>query len=139
MILPLEKQVSSLELSKRLRELGVKQQSLFYWNFQAFITGYQWVLTMSRPDFDKDQDIEQTTDAYSAFTVAELGEILPEEIEIDELSYWINIQRVIGNNWGIGYRPNGGHSIHFSQTSETEADAHAKMLIYLLENKLITL
>lgn len=30
MILPLEQQVCNLELAKRLKELGIKQDSLFY-------------------------------------------------------------------------------------------------------------
>jgi hypothetical protein len=30
-MISLEKQVCSLELAKRLKELGVKQESLFYW------------------------------------------------------------------------------------------------------------
>ena len=36
----LEDQVCSLELSKRLKELGVKQDSLWYWNAKEGYTPY---------------------------------------------------------------------------------------------------
>ena len=35
----LEDQVCSLELAKKLKELGVKQDSLFYWNLYSFPIG----------------------------------------------------------------------------------------------------
>src|SRR5450755_2284574 len=81
----IEKQVCSLELAKRLRELSVKQESLWYWKFVAVPpfrndgvehAAHEWKLSQNRPDFGDDQEIEDTTDGYSAFTVAELGEYM---------------------------------------------------------------
>ena len=77
----LKEQVVSLELAKKLKEIGVKQESLFWWdgytNFEDEIK-----LEYGKPDF-----VAGDAMFYSAFTVAELGEMLPEEIEKDEQDY----------------------------------------------------
>lgn len=147
----LKQQVSSKKPSKRLKELGVKQKSLWYWNYQAFITGYQWILTMSRPDFGEDQEIEQTTEGYSAFTVAELGEMLPRYNVKSFPWTWETAPIFLNgeNQFEINflddrYVDDRETMQHFSLLSEpiyasTEADSRAAMLIYLLENKFITL
>lgn len=57
----LEDQVVSLEYAKKLKYLGVKQESLFYWNI-----GRLWY------NLDSCGKIK-----FSAFTSAELGDILP--------------------------------------------------------------
>ena len=59
----LEHQVSNQELSMKLKELGVKQESLWYWGETTF--GLQ--VKMS---FKASEEL-----LASAFTVAELGEI----------------------------------------------------------------
>jgi len=71
-----EWQLTNLELSKRLKELGVKQESLWWWvNFEGISKddpaygGYpDWQLVQEDNDFSD-------RDAYSAFTVAELYQI----------------------------------------------------------------
>ena len=114
----LEKQVCSLELAKKLKELGVKQESVWYWT-QTFNPKrkphpYQFEIQgCGRAD---------THHKYSAFTVAELGEMLP--------SGYYSIRE--GSVWECWLR-NGTQKVEAS----TEADARAKMLIYLLENKLM--
>lgn len=77
--------------------------------------------------------------------LAELGEMLPititrEGIYKNKHNYYLSIEKGDGNLWVYTYRDidnsvMGG--IYLSATNE--ADARAKMLIYLLENKLITL
>lgn len=122
----IENQVTSLELSKKLKELGVKQESLFY-----------WVITLTQDyhisfyDNELPEVLKERNDCYSAFTVAELGEMLPTgyyTLQTKE-DGWMCCARIlrtfergvlIQNTWG-----------------DTEADARAKMLIYLYENKLI--
>lgn len=65
---------------------------------------------------------------YSAYTVAELGEILS--------SYRQGIMPSWNANFDHGWYFKGhGYTIH----ENTEADARAKMLIYLLENNLINI
>lgn len=118
----IEEQVTNLELSKKLKEFGVKQSSYWYWSccngvelkdrythpvVQALTINPHWM-----------------RDIYSAFTVAELGEMLPK-------TYY---SQRIGNRWGI-FEDRVCQEIY----EKTEADARAKMLIYLLENKLIKL
>lgn len=68
----LENQVVSLDLSRRLKELGVKQESLFWWAEEK-LTGWnnqdwKWVVT----DSTYEGDYEQYRNITSAFTVAEL-------------------------------------------------------------------
>jgi len=112
----LEDQVSSLELSKRLKELGVKQgESLFIMR----VDGGHVIL-------NKPQDWDSNSDHYySAFTVAELGAMLPQ------YPYYLPVRQKDGIEWGI--RVNG----EWIQ-EKTEADARAKMLIHLIEKGLVT-
>lgn len=108
----LEQQVTSLEISKRLKELGVKQESLFA--YQEQINGG---FTLMQRVGDQ---------SYSAFTVAELGEMLP----------WDDISST-GKESGEWTIDASGIPLHKVITEDTEANARGKMLIYLLENKLI--
>lgn len=183
----LEQQVTSLELSKRLKNLGVKQESLFYWREDYHTEGHrneegEMIYTgifgnkyscsyhpkprYSTADLKWNQAdlnrIDQTE--FSAFTVAELGEMLParllgkidEDVEMiaepedsDEWERLVNVQKYStawlgtsvvsekgGNDgWECNYASDGIQYMEFE--ADTEADARAKMLIYLLENKFI--
>ena len=124
-MIPLEKQVCSLELAKRLKELGVKQESYFSW-----VEGAIWDATM-QSDYET-PNIEKRSKWIAAFTVAELGEMLP-----DQISSW-----KMGLEWICSYDElhESGVAIPEQRVFEgTEADARAKMLIYLVENKFVTL
>jgi hypothetical protein len=127
----LESQVCSFELAKRLKELGVKQDSLCYWNS----IDTPWYLIVFY-----DEVSECSADfIISAFTATELAEMLPYKIE----DCPIIIDRPFSNMWGVLYRPIGSKIIdmvkgYFLLTSdENLANALAKMLIYLLENGLV--
>lgn len=122
----LKKQVCSLEHAKRLKELGVKQESLFWWHDGCST----WVLPHV-----KDRDCYCIGKTYAAFTVTELGELLPEEIEVEEVSRFLKTAPGIGRQWYVEYCNSSTCFPHFS--ADTEADARAKMLIYLLKNKLL--
>lgn len=137
----LEKQLANLELSKKLKELGVKQESLFYWQplWQPGEKAQLMHLIWPASKIENRPDIEQTMLPYSAFTVAELGEMLPlgcSSTKINEYKkdgttkiWQSNTARYIGGR-------DGRMIIEYGNT---EADARAKMLIYLLDHKLITL
>lgn len=117
----LESQVSNKELSLRLRDLGVKQESNFYWKISTNELCFE-IRTQSMDDW------------VSAFTVAELGEMLPAGIEKDYST--MKIMREIGHSgWIVVYSNRLG--ILKKERADTEADARAKCLIYLLENGLI--
>ena len=129
----LEKQVCSLELAKKLKELGVKQESLFYWYYVKNLKSWEI--------FSIHEDVLRDKDDVSAFTVAELGEMLPKELKIN-ISIAIMTSHNNTKKWCVYYyTPTSpeGSKYHYGQLEDTEADARAKMLIYLIENKLITL
>lgn len=109
----LDQQVCSLELAKRLKELGVKQVSCFKWVHKSLLPDV-WVLG------------KRGKENVAAFTVAELGEMLPSMT----ISYFREIYDWHCKTHMTDYVVNEEH---------TEADARAKMLIYLLDNKFITL
>ena len=123
----LEQQVINIELSKRLNELGINKPSLFYWKY-----------TQGRGN-DSIQYTEGNIpedniycEWYSAYTVAELGQMLPKEESIVTMIFTNSRcqMAMLGYEWK-------DKSIGQSIEADTEADARAKMLIYLLENNLI--
>jgi hypothetical protein len=113
----LEQQVCGLELAKRLKELGVEQTSMAWWlgskDNPIYFVGYE------------EPSEHVAWNKYAAFTVAELGEMLPSD------KY---TSRKVYDQWECAFRSIDGDS--FEQYADTEADARAKMLIYLIENKL---
>lgn len=125
----LENQVVSLELSKKLKELGVKQESLFRW--QGYLQPKEIKTCELVPS---DEPIYEPYDIYSAFTVAELGELIPSNFSGLYCKY----------QWGFLHNRHYAYLNKMEDNSEvmnfeaeTEADARAKMLIYILENNLI--
>lgn len=119
----LEDQVCNLGLSKRLKELGVEQDAYFAWAELKRGDIVLWDLDTQR--FPRGPNPMERI-ICSAFTVAELGEIL--EGDIKRISYSDHFR-----SWRLYY--DIGKEEHLKGT---EADARAKMLIYLLENKLIS-
>lgn len=131
----LEKQVCSLELAQKLKNLGVKQESYF-----------SWVISQ---DKEKREIVQlRKTDIgiynnplykmYHAYSVAELGEMLPDRVKFDDgtrLLSWLVYEKMGDVHW-IKYYRHGAETAHVEHAS-TEADARAKMLIYLLENNLL--
>ncbi len=137
---PLKSQVVSLELSKRLQELGVKQKSLFYW-IEYDEKDWRLAYEGEMDDFFKGKGSDWIHEAllrndgriFSAFLVGELGEMLPKDININ----WSSGNDCAGRP---GVEANTEYfctSEAYDCTAETEADARAKMLIHLLENNLL--
>lgn len=133
----LEDQVCSLELAKKLKELGVEQKSLFVWEYYNdtcyAVKFFPFAIVIN--DFTQ-------AELYSAFTVAELGEMLPDYIK--RTGSQSNDQPIISQKssfnsinyyYIFGEYKNGGMYPIFSDINE--ANARAKMLIYLLENELV--
>jgi hypothetical protein len=136
----IEDQLTSLELSKRLYELLVKQDSLFVWreypNSMYFdkkidstkIVDTIWLLGIPAhlsPDF---------LGQCSAFTVAELGEMLPCYYKPKHALLMEKVEPL----YFVSYRLNATFKDPITFHDKKEADARAKMLIYLIENGLIT-
>ncbi|MDD4892411.1 MAG: hypothetical protein PHH73_00230 [Candidatus Rickettsiella isopodorum] len=136
----LEKQVCGLELAKRLKELGVKQESYFY-HYNGRLIHFEYDEKRVK-DYNP---IDMKWIYYSAFTCTELGEMLPEQIRLDKN----DISYTITNFWSDALYKNKrlfccGYSHINSIKSfyiwdDTEANCRASMLIFLLENKLMEL
>lgn len=150
----IEDQVCGLELARKLKELGVKQESLFYWKERRGI-GSEYTSNFGDPELrisphhvssliamepDRKPD-GQFTRTFSAFTVAELGEIMTKAghgsvshfgdtacATLVKKQWWVT-----GGEWIV---PKQKYS-HL-ETDEKWADALAKMLIHLIENGIIT-
>lgn len=128
----LDEQVTSLELSKKLKELGIKQSSLFCWTADLDLEFL--------PTEIRNKDI-----CIAAFTSAEIGALLTKQTwdcpEIDgkfhrnvSLKYGKNYMSLIGSSEaGFGERT----ELLYSTGSKNEADARAEMFIYLVEKGLI--
>ena len=139
----LSSQVVSLPLAKRLKELGVKQESYFYYWYPVGMVmdakniPYQDKVVRKWHNV-RDQYLSVSHEGececlpfYAAYTVAEIGEMLPWRIGDSGLEF---VKK--SSEWEAYYRPwsqweMGGRN-HLIEAN-TEADARAKLLIYLLE------
>lgn len=130
----LEEQVCSLELSKKLKELGVKQESLFWWVYVNH--GDYWELDAGHHDYHH-FPLNDTTDC-AAFTVAELGESMNIELTDanESESFTLKISNAI-DFWCVTFG-NDDHDITPQFERPKLADALGEMLAYLIEDKLIT-
>lgn len=115
----LENHVTSLELSKRLKELGVKQESLFYW-----VDKKGWALQDRKPIYCNIETCECVEISYlSAFLASELGEVLGTQAQV-----WRHPKGWVAEHFLSGDK-------QFVENSMP--DAIAKCLIYLAKKGII--
>ncbi|MDR3473439.1 MAG: hypothetical protein P4M09_17410 [Devosia sp.] len=88
---------------------------------------YEWTGATEVEMWDSGEP-EYCLDNINAYTVAELGEMLPLSCESGKNDACDWYCATIANN--LGWKEE-------TFTENTEADARAKMLIYLIENKLV--
>lgn len=120
----LAQQVTSVKLSNKLHVLGVTTPSTFF----REQTGAKENEIDQRPDEDGDNCLGNV----NCYTVPELGKMLPKwfSSHLDVKSG--EGDEGLGNVWISSQPMNDVENIEF-QCAGTEADARAKMLIYLIE------
>ena len=162
----LQDQVITLEQAKRLKELGVNAETFMTWmevqqlneqgDHKAWIPalfvdipsgGHDITCVSELPDgcTDEDNECNETRGNYPAYTVAELGVMMPDDgdgagiyftwkdrgnfkgEEIDGFSAFMN------EDGGYNQSCNTGYCLY-----PTEAQARGALLIHLLEKKIIT-
>ena len=112
----LENQVCILKLSKKLNDLGVKQDSLFY----HVIDGNDKMLLNHKSNVTWNG---RKCLNYSAFTVAELGR-----------DYYFT--KKTGSKTEKDWECRNEYDSHIT-FEKTEANARAKMLLYLIKTRLV--
>lgn len=113
----LQEQVCSLGFAKKLKELGVEQDSLHCWSdAQWDERGRESRTTIWRV---RERAIPEPEYSISAFTVAELGQLLPKGY-----ASWVGENHCACES---------GDEKNYLK-SDTEANARAKMIIWLKEH-----
>ena len=121
----IEDQVVSLELAREMKELGAEQDSIFWWvkHFKSGTNRNIWSLFYSRDENDL------VNKYISAFTVAELGEMLPfnyTAIKHISMGIWFGVEFFMGGT---------AESIEIN--AKTEADVRAKVWLHLKKEGLL--
>lgn len=117
--------VCSLELAKKLKELSVVQKSIYGW---VPVNGTMAISHLLDP-------IGDCPEICSAFTSDELLEILPVTIKESNESLVINKLSI---NKSYIYFTEYKYGLYYTEDKKL-SDSLAKILINLLENKIITL
>lgn len=142
----MEKHVTSLELSKKLKELGVPQKSQFYWTQGTDEYGNyvdHWYVVF-HPNGVSSEALAKGW-IVSAFLASELGDMLPSEINIPfkngkPRASNSKLKSYFGNGTEEGYYPVMYTKVgqeYIWIVGENEVEARAKMLIHLIEQKLL--
>lgn len=116
-MIPLERQVCSLGHARKLRDLGVAQESAFYWINCLAPHPDEWIVR----SVDYGYSAEMMHRRVAAFTVAELGLLLDYRLPTLDCGNWL----VLWHGVVHGY-------------ADTETNARAMLLIHLLESKILT-
>ena len=106
----LEDYIPSVETCKKLRELGLSQESIYTWVLEQHSANPRWVLSSDPP---------QNEYQYSAFSVGELGTIL-SEIPMRLYPHQLSLMTAMGS------------------MAITEAEFRSKMLIFFIENEMMS-
>lgn len=111
-------QVVNLELSKKIKELGIKQDGEFYYGKSSEENSGE---TKNDHHLYFSLSSSLNEEQYSAFTASELLELLPKYTKVE----------IINNrDFQCSYK-------EYHTFESTLSDLLAKMLIHLIENKLI--
>lgn len=122
----INQQVCSVDLSKRLHELGVMVDSLFIyaiWNTPVISFNAKWVPIYHL--YDEELYIKMC----NTYTSGELGLMLPPTI--------ITIKTNLTNKPWYSFDFNKREAPLIHEPFESEADCRAKALIYCIENELV--
>jgi len=123
----IEDQVVSVEVAKKLKEIGVEQDSLWKWCIQEGVARcYTWFER-------KIQAWGKVEEEYSAFTVAELMEQLPAAIETKAGRYRLTIEKY-EHLWCVSYTGTAGDALE-TILNRKLADALAGMLLWVYEDR----
>lgn len=116
-MLSLDQQVCSLELSIKLKKLGIAQNSYFYWSEKHLADSGEFeILHMAR----------SWPATFSAFTAAELGEMLPNDVLISH-------SKLLSSEEWKSYC----HDPKVITLDNLEVNTRARMLIYLIEKDIV--
>ena len=146
----LSEEVCSLEMAIKLKELGILEESVFVWEYvDEKCYGVKFIphAVVPNPIFEHGIKI------YPAYNASELINILPPCIDIKTDCpfnyFWLQIEKRTAENIKYivrylcdsipGEEINNPHfKVQFTHTySSNLSDALAKMIIYLIEEKLI--
>ena len=122
--------VCTFEQAKKLKELGVDEDSYFYWmNYLE-----QWIVL----DWNHLRDDSRTfskRNGYPAYTSAELGEIIAKIFPM--IAIKCKKMKKPTDHGVAWYMWGDGHGLleNFIHWGDTEAQARAEFLIYLLEGR----
>lgn len=133
----IENQVCTFEQAERLNQLGVKESSLWFWQSmkEPVIEGcskrrIELYANVGHPISKSIVDKQ-----YAAYTVAELGMMLPPKIaSLRDENGWVC--QAHKDQYPFP-QIKEGFNFFIVRSDASEAEARAAMLIYLLENNLI--
>jgi hypothetical protein len=131
-------QVISYELASHLKDLGVPQNgSLYYWGNEEGETEMQLYSDYGEIE-PASLEMQGVENVAAAFTSAELGAILPFDINYKDYGI-INLElfKVSNKEWRTYYR-NRDETV-LAQVSESEAESRGLMIEFLSKNNLINL
>lgn len=134
----IEDQLCDLEYAKRLEELGVRQNGYFSYYGKNLKSKSDVVIDLKSFGMNCYGEI----DVVSAFTVSELGAMLPFKIIIGGHQYYYATGKTSKDDkyyseHDVNYVNYGDEGCLCLEIDKNEANARAKMLIYLIEKDLV--
>lgn len=129
-------QVISLEYAQKLDKHVKNVHSLFWW--VKIREDYELMTYEQIVEKFHMKMIGTEVEAYAAFNVAELGELLPEHLTFFEdgglMYYYFTSDKGL-HNWSAYYA--AGSKLKHFQKDKSEAIVRAKLLLTLFENNLM--